>query len=102
MDRFKVAKHLRLTITEEAFFRGRDEKARGFQALPSGLRAITRDLVHPVGRHAEGAFAFDSITSPTPSQGKAPDLLGVPLTPQGFQWPGEYPMESWAQVLPPP
>jgi transposase len=51
-----------------------------FQTLLADLRTIAKNRVNPVGQYAEGAFAFDLITQPTPLQRKALDLLGVSLT----------------------
>lgn len=51
-----------------------------FQTLLADLRTIAKNRIQPVGRHAEGAFAFDLVTKPTPLQRKALDLLGVSLT----------------------
>ena len=94
IGRFKVAKHFRLHITDEAFSYERDAagiaaeaKARtkrttdglpvhSFQTLPSDLSTITRNTVQ---FNIPGAPTFEKVTQPTPLQQRALDLLGVGL-----------------------
>jgi len=50
-----------------------------FQTLLADLRTIAKNRIRPLDQEGSAAFAFDLITTPTPLQRKALDLLGVPL-----------------------
>ena len=52
-----------------------------FQTLLADLRTIARNRVRPIPASGESeALEFDLLTTPTPVQRKAFELLGVPLT----------------------
>jgi|TARA_B100000315_G_scaffold32881_1_gene27614 hypothetical protein len=48
-----------------------------FQTLLNDLGAIVKDQIQPA---TTGATSFEKITSPTPLQQRAFDLLGITLT----------------------
>ena len=54
--------------------------AHSFQTLLSDLGTIARNRINATAQEGSGAFAFDLITTPTPLQRKALDLLGVSLS----------------------
>ena len=62
-------------ITEEGF------PVHSFQTLLLDLRTIAKNRIRPISGAGElDALEFDLLTSPTPLQRRAFELLGVPLT----------------------